>query len=47
MKEMYVSPVIEVVEYEVEDVITASAGSNEPLVNLSADDNNFSDKWTV
>lgn len=42
---MYVSPVIEVVEYEVEDVITASA--NEPLANLSADDNNFSDKWTV
>ena len=44
MKEMYVSPVIEVVEYEVEDVITTSGAS---LVNLAKDDNNFSDKWTV
>ena len=44
MKEMYVSPVIEVVEYEVEDVITASGT---PLLNLAKDDNNFSDKWTV
>jgi hypothetical protein len=43
MKEMYVSPVIEVVEYEVEDVITASA----VLVDLAKDDNNFNDKWTV
>ncbi len=45
MKEMYVSPVIEVVEYEVEDVITASA--TEAPVDLGALDNNFTDKWTV
>ena len=43
MKEMYVSPVIEVVEYEVEDVITASA----VRVDLAKYDNNFNDKWTV
>ncbi len=39
MKEMYVSPAIEVIEYEVEDVITASG------IDLAANDNEFSDKW--
>lgn len=39
MKEMYIAPAIEVIEYEVEDVITASG------FDIAAGDNEFSDKW--
>lgn len=36
MKEMYVSPAIEVIEYEVEDVVTTS---------VIKDDDVFEDQW--
>ncbi len=39
MKEMYIAPAIEVIEYEVEDVITSS------VFEIASGDNDFSDKW--
>ena len=36
MKELYVSPEFDIVEYETEDIITTSAGYG---------DNDFSDPW--
>ena len=39
MKEIYITPAIEVIEYEVEDVITTS------VFDIASNDNEFEDKW--